>query len=88
MFAFMAAYMCTVPQATAGALTPFPEIAGSAASLMSFVQFGIASATALAVGLAFDGTSRPMASAIALAGLAAYVATRALVVGGRDASPR
>ncbi len=30
MFVFMAAYMWTVPQATAGALTPFPEIAGSA----------------------------------------------------------
>jgi hypothetical protein len=40
------------------------------------------------VGLAFDGTPRPMASAIALAGLAAFVATQALVVGGRDASQR
>jgi len=88
MFAFMAAYMCTVPQATAGALTPFPEIAGSAASLMSFVQFGIAAATALVVGLTFDGTPRPMASAIALAGLAAFVATQMLVVRGRDSAQR
>ena len=76
MFAFMAAYMCTVPQATAGALTPFPEIAGSAASLMQFVQFVTAASTALVVGLAFDGTARPMASAIALAGLVAFLAIR------------
>lgn len=78
MFVFMAAYMCTVPQATAGALTPFPEIAGSAASLMSFAHFVVAASTALVVGLAFDGTSRPMATAIALSGLAAFVAFRTL----------
>jgi DHA1 family bicyclomycin/chloramphenicol resistance-like MFS transporter len=86
MLAFMAAYMCTVPQATAGALTPFPEIAGSAASLMSFVQFVIAASTALVVGLTFDGTPRPMATAVALAGLAAYVATQTLVVRGHHAA--
>jgi DHA1 family bicyclomycin/chloramphenicol resistance-like MFS transporter len=72
MFAFMMAYMGIVPQATAGALTPFPRIAGSASSLMSFAQFGIASLAALMVGLAFDGTARPMATAIfAAAALAA-----------------
>lgn len=79
MFVFMAAYMWTVPQATAGALTPFPEIAGSAASLLSFAQFVIAATTALIVGLTFDGTSRPMASAVAVAGAGAFVAFRTLV---------
>ncbi|HEX4886031.1 MAG TPA: multidrug effflux MFS transporter [Casimicrobiaceae bacterium] len=79
MFAFMMAYMGIVPQATAGALTPFPRIAGSASSLMSFAQFGIASLSALFVGLAFDGTARPMATAILAAAALAALSYRALV---------
>jgi DHA1 family bicyclomycin/chloramphenicol resistance-like MFS transporter len=79
MFVFMAAYMGTVPQSTAGALTPYPEIAGSAASLMSFVQFSIAATAAFLVGVAWDGTPRPMASAIGIAGALAFFAFRALV---------
>jgi DHA1 family bicyclomycin/chloramphenicol resistance-like MFS transporter len=79
MFVFMAAYMGAVPQATAGALTPYPDIAGSAASLMSFIQFVIAASVALVVGFAFDGTTRPMASAIVAAGTLSFAAFRLLV---------
>jgi DHA1 family bicyclomycin/chloramphenicol resistance-like MFS transporter len=79
MFAFMVALMTTMPQATAGALTAFPEIAGSAASLLLFCQFVLASTSALIVGTTFDGTQRPMASTIAGATLLAFVAFRALV---------
>jgi DHA1 family bicyclomycin/chloramphenicol resistance-like MFS transporter len=79
MFVFMAAYMGTVPQSTAGALTPYPDIAGSAASLLSFCQFAIAASVAFVVGLAWDGTARPMASAIGAAGALAFVAFRLLV---------
>ena len=64
--------MTTMPQATAGALTPFPEIAGSASSLLSFCQFVLASTAALVVGMTFDGTQRPMATTIA-ACVAAHV---------------
>ena len=46
---------------------------------MQFVQFVTAASTALVVGLAFDGTARPMASAIALAGLVAFLAVRRFV---------
>jgi len=87
MFVFMAAYMGTVPQATAGALTPYPEMAGSAASLLSFVQFVIAASTALVVGLAFDGTPRPMASAVMAAGAFAYASFRLLVRRDRRRTP-
>ena len=65
MFLFMISFMTTMPQATAGALTPFPEIAGSASSLLSFCQLLLASTAALAVGMSFDGTERPMATTIA-----------------------
>ncbi|HVP87013.1 MAG TPA: Bcr/CflA family drug resistance efflux transporter, partial [Casimicrobiaceae bacterium] len=79
MFLFMAAFMTTMPQATAGALTPFPEIAGSASSLLSFCQLLIASSTALIVGVAFDGTQRPMATTIAVASLLTFAAYQLLI---------
>jgi MFS transporter, DHA1 family, multidrug resistance protein len=74
-----------MPQATAGALTPFPDIAGSASSLLSFAQFVVASSAALAVGLTFDGTPRAMTTAIAIAAVLAFTAFRALI--GRAPEP-
>ena len=76
MFVYMVAFMLTMPPATAGALTPFPQIAGSASSLLSFCQFLVASTAALLVGLTFDGTSRPMATAIALGSVGAFLSFR------------
>jgi MFS transporter, DHA1 family, multidrug resistance protein len=84
MFVYMIGLMTTMPQATAGALTPFPEIAGSASSLLSFAQFVVASSAALAVGLTFDGTPRAMATVIAIAAIGAFVAFRSLI--GRHAA--
>ena len=78
MFFYMAAYMCTVPQSTAGALTPFPEIAGSVASLLAFVQLVGAATCAFLVGATYDGTGRPMATAIATVALLAFLAFRLL----------
>ena len=79
MLLFMLAYMWIVPQATAGALTPFPRMAGSVSSLMSFSQFVTAAGCAYVVGGAYDGTPRPMATAIALSAIVALVAFRTLV---------
>jgi MFS transporter, DHA1 family, multidrug resistance protein len=76
MFLFMVAFMMTMPPATAGALTPFPDIAGSASSLISFCQFVVASTAALIVGATFDGTTRPMAFAIAVASIGAFASFR------------
>ena len=76
MFGYMVAMMMAMPAATAGALTPFPGIAGSASALLSFVQFVVASSAALAVGLTFDGTPRAMATVIAVAAMLAFAAFR------------
>ncbi len=76
MSVFMLALMMTMPGATAAALTPFPDIAGSASSLLFFVQFAVASTAALIVGLTFDGTARPMASTIAVASLGTFLSFR------------
>jgi DHA1 family bicyclomycin/chloramphenicol resistance-like MFS transporter len=82
MFVYMVGLMTTMPQATAGALTPFPDIAGAASSLLSFTQFVVASTAALAVGLAFDGTPRAMATVIAIAAVLAFVSFRRLILTG------
>jgi hypothetical protein len=55
---------------------PFPQIAGSASSLLAFCQFVVASTAALVVGLTLDGTTRPMALAIAVASLGAFASLR------------
>ncbi|TMG86410.1 MAG: multidrug effflux MFS transporter [Betaproteobacteria bacterium] len=88
MFLFMVALMTTMPQATAGALSAFPEIAGSAASLLLFCQFVLASTSALIVGMTFDGSERPMATTIDAATLLAFVIFRVLVRTRRAAGSR
>ena len=82
MFVFMVTFTMTMPPATAGALTPFPEIAGSASSLLMFCQFVVASTAALAVGFALDRTTRPMAYAIAVASVGAFAGIRAAHAAG------
>ena len=61
-----------VPNAMAAALTPFPHAAGSAASLIGAVGFASGAVISTALGAAFDGSARPMATAAALAGIAAF----------------
>jgi len=73
-----------VPPATAGALAPFPQIAGSASSLLAFCQFVVVSTAALVVGLTLDGTTRPMASAIVASSLGAFASPR--IVTGQSVS--
>lgn len=79
MFLFMIALMTTMPQATAGGLTPFPDISGSAASLLLFCQLVLASTAALVVGVTFDGTQRPMATVIAVTSALTFAARRLFV---------
>jgi DHA1 family bicyclomycin/chloramphenicol resistance-like MFS transporter len=50
----------------AGALSPFPQIAGYASSMIGLMQFGLPAIVGYGVAAAFDGTARPMAGAIAL----------------------
>ena len=67
-----------VPNATAAALSPFPRMAGAASSLLGTLPFGLGALVSAALGAAFDGTARPMALAIALAGVGAFAAERTL----------
>ena len=70
-----------VPNAMAAALTPFPQSAGSASSLIGAIGFGCGALISTVLGAAFDGTARPMATLAALAGVAAFFLERSLARG-------
>lgn len=79
MLIYMVGFAMIMPLAQAGALQPFPHMAGSAAALMGFIQMSAAALIGSAVGHALDGTARPLALAVAfcaLLGLAGYLAVR------------
>jgi len=71
-----------VPNATAAALSPFPGAAGAASSMIGAIGFAVGALVSTVLGLAFDGTARPMASVAAFAGAAAFLIHR-LVLHGR-----
>jgi DHA1 family bicyclomycin/chloramphenicol resistance-like MFS transporter len=69
------------PSATASALSPFPGAAGTASSLLGAISFISGALVSTLLGLTFDGSARPMASAAALAGLGAFLFERRLARG-------
>ena len=69
----------TFPNASAGAMAPFPEKAGSASALLGSVQFAIAAIASAAVGIFHNGTAVPMAAVIGTCGLLAFASYRWLV---------
>ena len=70
-----------LPSATSMALSPFPQAAGSASSLIGAVGFTSGAVLSTILGMTFDGTSRPMASTAALAGVCAFTFERMLARG-------
>jgi DHA1 family bicyclomycin/chloramphenicol resistance-like MFS transporter len=77
VYLFGAAFL--IPNATAAALAPFPQMAGSASSLLGAIPFGLGALVSALLAAAFDGSARPMALAIAASGLLAFLAERFLV---------
>ncbi|WP_421861534.1 multidrug effflux MFS transporter [Parvibaculum sp.] len=63
----------TMPQAMAGALTPFPDIAGTASSLLGFLQSFAGALAGLYVGHGVEASALPMAGTIAAGGVTAFV---------------
>jgi len=79
----MTLYLCGVglvmPQAMAGALTPFPKQAGTASSLAGFVQMITGAGIGAIVGHSLGGSALPLPLTIAATGVAAalvFVVTR------------
>ena len=72
-----------LPSATAAALSPFPQAAGAASSLIGAIGFIVAALLSTLLGALFDGTAHPMASVAALAGVGALIFERRLARGSR-----
>lgn len=65
----------TMPQSMAGALTPFPEIAGTASALMGFLQSAFSAAVGLYVGhMIAGGGATPMIATTAVMGALSFLA--------------
>src|SRR6185295_18566118 len=62
-----------IPNATAAALSPFPQMAGSASSLLGAIPFALGALLSAGLAAAFDGSALPMALAIGLFGVCAFV---------------
>jgi DHA1 family bicyclomycin/chloramphenicol resistance-like MFS transporter len=69
LFGYMASLGFTFPNATASAMAPFPERAGSASALVGAIQFGIASIAGMVVGILHNRTAVPMAAIICACGV-------------------
>ncbi|MES9878480.1 MAG: multidrug effflux MFS transporter [Candidatus Sedimenticola sp. PURPLELP] len=66
---YMVGVGIVMPQAMAGALAPFPRIAGTSSALLGFIQMTFAAAVGILVGHFHDGSPRSMALSIAAMGL-------------------
>lgn len=69
----------TLPNAMAGAVGPYPTMAGLVSSLLGFIQMGAAALAGMVVGHLNNATAVPMMGAIALASLVAFTAHRLFV---------
>ncbi|MDX2144330.1 MAG: Bcr/CflA family multidrug efflux MFS transporter [Rhodospirillaceae bacterium] len=59
------------PNAMAGAIAPFPDMAGTASSVASFLQMTVGALIGVAVGVLHDGTTVPLFAVIACSTLGA-----------------
>lgn len=66
-----------IPGTTVGAVSPFPQMAGAASSLLGFIQFMVAAVATAAVGVLDDGTPAPMAGTICFCAIGVLVAATA-----------
>ena len=81
MALYLAGLGMVLPQALAGAMTPFPERAGAASALLGFIQQCVAALCGVVVGWLLDKSAWPMVAAVAAMGCATlviWISTRAL----------
>nr|WP_269446052.1 multidrug effflux MFS transporter [Paramagnetospirillum magneticum] len=69
VMAFFASCALVLPNATAGAIAPFPRAAGAASSAMGFIQMSGGAVAGWLVGTLYDGSARPLAAMVAVMGL-------------------
>lgn len=65
-----------MPNSMAGAIGPFPHMAGTASALLGFTQMALSAFMGLMVGVLFDGTQMPMMAVICTTGTLAWLFSR------------
>jgi DHA1 family bicyclomycin/chloramphenicol resistance-like MFS transporter len=73
MALYLAGLGLVLPQAIAGAMTPFPERAGAASALLGLVQQSVAALCGAVVGVLLGSDAWPLAAAVAAMGCATLV---------------
>ena len=76
-----------LPQTQAASLTPFPERAGAASSLMGFIQMTSGAITGTIVGATLGATAWPLAIVTCLSGALAFLVFHASAKARRDFAP-
>jgi DHA1 family bicyclomycin/chloramphenicol resistance-like MFS transporter len=71
-----------LPTAMAGAIGPYPRMAGLASALLGFIQMTFSASIGLAIGIAHDGTALPMALAFLVLSLVVVLAGPRVPSGG------
>ena len=79
VFVFMVGVGLMLPNAMAGAIGPYPRMAGTASAFLGFVQMILAALLGIAVGQMHDATGRGMTGAIGVVALGALVSYFGLV---------
>ncbi len=81
MALYLAGLGMVLPQAFAGAMTPFPERAGAASALLGFIQQSASALCGAVVGWLLGQSAWPLAAAVAAMGFASlllWISTRAI----------
>lgn len=90
MCLFTLGFGLTLPASLAGALGPFPRVAGSASAMLGFIQMSAASLSSLMVQPLYDGTATPLGFVVlgmsATAFLGYLLLVRGLAPAGREAA--
>lgn len=75
---YMVGVGIVMPQSMAGALAPFPHMAGAASALLGFIQMSFAAGVGVLVGHYHDGSPLTMSFSIALMGVLTLISFRRL----------
>lgn len=83
MSVFMLGFGVVLPNAMAGAMAPYPGMAGVASAWLGFAQMGVAALGSYAVGLLYDETATPVAGIVAMCAAGVALSLLLLVRPGR-----
>jgi DHA1 family bicyclomycin/chloramphenicol resistance-like MFS transporter len=83
MAIFTAGLGVALPAGIAGAMSPFPRIAGAASALLGCIQMLVAAAASFAVGVLPHGSALPMAAVIGAGAAAALLSFTTLILPAR-----